>query len=422
VRARYLGHVVVAAAVFIASLATVGASAGTGVTPPSQDAFYRYAGQTPLSRIAPGTPLRTRPVTVGADTSQTPLPAEQILYRTTDATGHAVASVTTALLPATGTVAPKVVAYLSFYDALASKCDPSYTLRGGDPGSANKQITDLEQGVVQSLHANGYIVTVPDFEDETLDYVAGTESGMSTLDGIKATLKVLKLGTGTQVGLMGYSGGSIAADWAAELAPRYAPRVNFVGVAMGGIPVNLAHNIRYIDGSASWSDVIPAALIGISRSFHLDLTPYLSAFGHRVVATESHQCIGEFQGEYPNLTVKQLMKPQYADIAHVPIFHQILNKLIMGSAPGHPAEPLLMVAGNSDGTGDGVMVAKDEQQLAAEYGRQGVPVQFEELQGLDHNATGAAFLGQAFPWLASRFVGAPPISHAATMPLGGSAQ
>jgi hypothetical protein len=352
-------------------------------------------------------------VTLGLDTKQTPLPAEQILYRTTDATGHAVASVTTVLLPATGTVAPRVVAYLSFYDALTSKCDPSYTLQGGDPGSANEELTDVEQGLVNTLHAQGYIVTVPDFEDESLDYVAGTESGMSTLDGIKATQNVLKLAAATPVGLVGYSGGSIAADWASELQSSYAPKVHLVGTAMGGIPANLAHNLRYIDGSDSWSDVIPAAMIGISRAFHLDLTPYLSAWGRSVVATESQQCIGDFSGEFPNLTVKRLMKPQYADLVNVPVFKKILDKLVMGSAPGHPSDPQLMVWGNSDGTGDGVMVAADEKALAAQYCGQGVPVWSAQLPGLDHTPAAAGFFGQAFPWLASRFVGAPAPSNCA---------
>jgi hypothetical protein len=399
-----------------------GATAATssGIPSPSHDPFYRYTGQTPLSRIPPGTPLRERPVTLGLGTNQTPLPAEQILYRTTDSAGHAVASVTTVLLPASGTADPKVVAYLSFYDALSNQCDPSYTLRGGNPGPANEQNAKLEQGLVNSLHQDGYIVTVPDFEDETLDYVAGHESGMSSLDGIKATLTVLKLATSTPVALIGYSGGSIASDWASELAPRYAPHVHLIGVAEGGVPVDPAHNIAYINGSPSWSDVIPAALIGITRSYHLDLTRYLSAYGRKIAAAESHECIGQFLGAYPNLTVKQIMKPQYANITHVRVFRKILNALIMGSVPGHPAEPLLMVAGNSDGTGDGVMVAGDEQKLAYEYCHRGVPVDFQELKGKNHQEAGLAFLPQAFAYLASRFAGTPAPSNCPLIPPGNS--
>jgi hypothetical protein len=68
---------------------------------------------------------------------------------------------------------------------------------------------------------------------------------------------------------------------------------------------------------------------------------------------------------------------------------------------------MLVVAGNSDGTGDGVMVAADEAHLAAEYCSQGVPVSYVELQGVDHTNAGAAFVPHAQAWLASRFAGLP---------------
>ncbi|HEY2273691.1 MAG TPA: lipase family protein [Jatrophihabitantaceae bacterium] len=415
--AHYMGRRLLALACAITGAASLclvanasaapGSSAAATPKRPAHDRFYRYRGTKPLSKIAPGTPLRTRTVTLALGSNSGPQSAKQILYRTTDARGHAVASVTTVLEPAGGTTAPKVVAYLSFYDALSARCDPSYTLRGGKPGSANEQNAEIEQGVVNSLNAAGYIVTVPDFENERLDYVAGTESGKSALDGIKATLTALKLKRSAPVGLMGYSGGSIAADWASELAHSYATHLNIVGTAMGGVPANLAHNLKYVNGSASWSDVMPAAMIGISRAYGLDLDKYLSKYGKKIVAAESHQCIGQFLGKYPNLTIKKLMKHKYEHLLQVPVFRRIMHKLVMGSAPGHPREPMYIVAGKSDSTGDGVMVEKDEAHLAAEYCKQGVPVDFTELQGLDHDNAGASFLTSAVPYLSDRFAGAP---------------
>lgn len=384
-----------------------GADGDSTLVRPAKDPFYRYDGATPLAQVPPGTPLKTRDVTVGLDTNETPLPAEQILYRTSDMRGKPIVTVTTVIEPVTGTAAPRLAAYLSFYDALSTKCNPSYTLRGGDPGAPNQQTADVEQGVVQALRAQGYIVTVPDFEGQRLDYVAGPESGTSALDGITATIKALELDDATPVAMMGYSGGSIAADWASELQPRHAPTMNLVGTAMGGVPVDLRHNLPYVDGTPEWSDVIPAAMIGISRANGLDLTPYLSRWGRKVVRTESHQCIGEFSGEFPGLTIERLMKPRYADVLHVPVFERLLGRLVMGSVPGHPSAPIYLMAGNSDGTGDGVMIAADQERLAAEYCRQGVPVQYQEMQGLDHTNTGAVFLTSAMPWLASRFAGVP---------------
>ena len=61
----------------------------------------------------------------------------------------------------------------------------------------------------------------------------------------------------------------------------------------------------------------------------------------------------------------------------------------MGTAPGHPAEPLLFGVGNADGTGDGIMVAGDVEALAHEYCKQGLPVTFDEYTGLPHTEAAA---------------------------------
>ena len=45
--------------------------------------------------------------------------------------------------------------------------------------------------------------------------------------------------------MIGYSGGAIATEWAAELAPTYAPDLNknLIGAAYGGVLVHPAHNL-----------------------------------------------------------------------------------------------------------------------------------------------------------------------------------
>jgi hypothetical protein len=396
-----------AAAVLTVAAFTGTSSAAPALQDPAHDAFYRYTGRTPLSRIAPGTPLKQREVTLGAMTDGTPLPAQQILYRTADAAGHPALSVTTVVLPESGTVAPRVVGYLSFYDALGPQCDPSYTLRGGDPGTANEDTGYAEQAVVYSLHAQGYIVTVPDVENTTLDFGAGAAYGRSSLDAVRATLAVLKLGAATPVGLMGYSGGSIASDWASELAPSYAPQLNIVGVAQGGMPVDFAHILTYVDGTPDWSKVMPASLIGIARSYHVDLAPYLSDYGRKVLRADAGRCIAEFAG---GITFAKLFQPQYRDPLRVPELKRLFAVTRMGTVAGHPRGPLLMVAGNLDGTGDGITIAADQRALALEYCSQGVPVTYEEVPHGEHTQVGFAFMPQAMAFLADRFAGLPPVS------------
>src|SRR5438477_11242055 len=86
-------------------------------TLPSQDPFYTYSGSTPLSTIPPGTVLKHRTVQLafGAGNS-TPIPAEQLLYRTTGQLGQPTVTVTTVLQPPSAPIVPRIVNYLSFYD------------------------------------------------------------------------------------------------------------------------------------------------------------------------------------------------------------------------------------------------------------------------------------------------------------------
>jgi hypothetical protein len=250
-------------------------------------------------------------------------------------------------------------------------------------------------------------VTVPDFEGTHLDWMAGHESGYGALDAVRATESALHVGHDTAVGLFGYSGGAVAGDWASELAPSYAPDLHLVGVANGGVPANYAHMLAYINGTSVFSAAIPGILIGLTRADGIDLTRYLSPYGLQVVRAESQVCIGSVFGHYPGLTVQQLMKPQYQDFFHVPTFERLLNEQLMGTAPGHPTEPLLLAVGNVDGTGDGAMVARDVQSLAHEYCQRGVPVQFEEYKGASHEAAGAFFEPETDAFLQARFDGLP---------------
>ena len=385
---------------------------------PSQDPFYTYSGSRPLDTIPPGTVLKHRLVQLafGAGNS-TPIRAAQLLYRTTGQLGQPRVTVTTVLRPTPAPILPKIIGYLSFYDGLGSKCDPSYTLAGGDPGdSTYAQEAEEEELLISWYLSQGDIVTVPDFEGTHLAWMTGHESGYGSLDAIRATEAYLGISRATKVGLSGYSGGSVAADWASELAPGYAPDVNIVGVAEGGIPANYFHHFAYINGTAEYSAAIPGELLGLSRAYGVDLSQYLTPLGQKVVQAESDTCIASDFGKY-QVTIKDLLLPQYQDLAHVEPFATMLGDQTMGTAKTHPREPLLMAVGNSDGKGDGAMPAADVKALARHYCRKGVPVDYQEYPGLSHIEAAAVFEPQTGPFLQARFAGVPFVNNCVTLGL-----
>jgi hypothetical protein len=416
------GRLVLLALIGLGAMVTMGAwvtPAGAATpTLPSSDAFYTYSGSTPLSEIAPGTVLKTRSTELVVDGAPAPYAAQQVLYRTSGEIGQATATVATIIKPLVSIGAVKLISYQTFYDALGSECDPSYTLQGGNPSYSDAQI---DATLLENYLRAGYTVVTSDYEGESLDWAAGQESGYNTLDGIRAAEQALGVARSTSVGMVGYSGGAIATEWASELAPTYASELNIVGVAEGGIPVDYAHNLTYINGDTDgWAGVIPAVLVGVSRAFNIDLNNYLSTYGQQVVNQVSGECINNFAGSYNGLTVQQLLKPQYQNFLAIPTFASVINHLTMGTSPGHPAEPLFMAVGNADGTGDNVMVANDVEALAHKYCEVGVPVTFSEYSGLDHEEAIAPFEASALSFLEERFAGGPAPNGCATIGNGNS--
>jgi pimeloyl-ACP methyl ester carboxylesterase len=394
------------------------AQAATAPVLPSQDPFYTYTGSTPLSQIAPGTVLKERSVSLSIEGVTVPVSTEQVLYRTTGEQGQPTVTVTTIIRPLLALLlGTKIVAYQTAYDALGSECDPSYTLRGGNPSDSTAQEEEL---AIAAYVVAGFTVTVPDYEGTNLDWGAGQESGYGTLDAIRATENYLGASSSTKVGMVGYSGGAIATEWAAELAPSYAPGLHIVGAAAGGVPVDFAHNLTYINGDDDWSGVIPAVLVSLGRAFGVNITPYLSSYGEQLTSQVSGECIASFASSYPGLTIQQLLLPQYSNPFSVPVLVTILNHLIMGTSGGIPDEPLLFGVGDSDGTGDGIMIDGDVEALAHEYCQRGVPVTFTVYPGLPHSDAAVPFEVQALTFLEGRFNGAPAPDGCASIGPGNS--
>jgi hypothetical protein len=413
IRGVVLGILAVAAA-----LALFAPVAGAAPPKPEEDPFYSYAGATPLAQIAPGTVLKTRTLSYHVVGIPLPVTAVQLLYRSTSELGEPTVNVTSVLKPPLSIGTPQVVAYQSFYDSLNPADEPSYAISGGlTLGGA---IPQVESALIGPELLAGRTVVVADTEGEKADFAAGPEYGKNTLDSLKAALAspATGLSAAKKIGLIGYSGGAIATEWAAELAPSYAPSVNskLVGAAMGGVLVDPAHNLHYIEGSLSWAGVMPMAIIGVSRAFHIDLTPYLSEYGKQLYAKLEKASIAEALGQYPGLTWAQLAKPEYPTPESIPVYVHTVNQLIMGTG-GTPTTPLLIgqgalgelegTAGNKPGIGegDGVMIAGDVRTLAREYCERGDKVQYDQY-ALGHITAAVPWIATAVPWLQARFSGA----------------
>lgn len=399
----------------LGALLAAPAAFASGPTLPTKDPFYSYSRS--LRRIAPGTILRERTVTLAENDNATPITATQLLYRTTGELGQRTVTVATVVRPTVPPGPTKIISYQTAYDALGAKCDPSYTLQGGN---SSYSTAAAEEQVILAFARAGDTVVVSDYEGERLDWGAGQESGYGTLDGIRAAEHLLKVPAATTpVAMVGYSGGSIATEFASELAPRYARGLDIVGAAEGGIPADFFHNLSYINGSPNWSGVIPAVFVGLARAFGLNLHKYLSPYGRRVVRQVRNECINSFFGAYPGLRYQKLVKHRYRQLDRIAPIVKVLDHVIM-SRSGTPRSPLFMGVGDADGTGDGVMVTADDQALAHTYCERGVPVQFHVYSGDDHTQAAVPFEVGAATFLSQRLAGLPVANGCASIAAGNS--
>ncbi|BBH18526.1 putative inactive lipase [Nocardioides baekrokdamisoli] len=421
--------------VLIALIAVIAAMAS--LLAPAQavsptDPFYRYTGTKPLSQYAPGAVLRTRTVNYSIQGLALPLKAIQILFRTTNALGAAAVGVTTVVRPlgASGPI-KQVVSYQSFYDSLNPADEPSVAIAGGS--GAGEGIANVETLLFAPLLLSGKAINIPDTEGQSADFAAGPEYGRVTLDSIRAISRTsaTQIPNTAKVALIGYSGGAIGSEWAAEQAKTYAPDVapRIVGTAVGGVLVDPAHNLTYVGGSLVWSGVIPMAIIGISRSYHINLTQYLNAYGRTVVAALQKAAIADALGHYPGLTWQKMALPAYQNPYRIPAFVNTINKLIM-STGGTPSAPLFIGQGNGGyqegtlpsakyGAGDGVMIAGDVRTLARTYCARGIRTQYVEYP-LSHIGSTALWLPQAYGWILDRFAGKTAPSSCGKIAAGNS--
>ncbi|MFC6704709.1 lipase family protein [Flexivirga alba] len=398
------------------------------------DDFFSYHGSEPLASYAPGAVLDTRTIDYHLLGIALPLKVEQILYRSTNAAGAPIANVTSVIKPPGMAKTGQAVSYQSFYDSLSVADSPSRVIAGNQrfPGGV---IPNVETALIAPMLLQGYPVVVPDTEGPTADFAAGPEYGMTTLDSIRAASAATGTGinTSTKLAMMGYSGGAIGTNWAAALAPSYAPDVNkrLVGASEGGLLVDPAHNLKYVSGAPVWAGVAPMAVAGVARSFGIDFSSYLATKGQAVMDGVQNDSIAEGLLANPFITWGQMVKPAYANPNSVKPFVDAVNKLNLGQRPS-PTTPMFIEQGAGGffegtsgskpgiGAGDGVMIAGDVRTLARQYCADGTTVKYQQQNFLSHVGTALPWAAATIGWVNDRFAGKAAPSSCGSIAQGNS--
>lgn len=249
-------------------------------TPPDEDPFYTQAA--PLPDGAPGDIINSRKSIFTFDPANlTPYPginSWQIIYQSVSATGKPIAVSGTILVPKDPWPSGDrpIIGYSTGAHGFGDNCAPSYTMSIG---------LDYETTLISNVLDMGWAVAVSDYEGLGTPgrhtYMVGASLGHVALDIVRAAQRFPEAGLSADapVGLMGYSQGGSAAGWASEIATTYAPELNIISAAIGGVAANLLDTANFLDGSSLVAFGLLAS-IGLDTAYEeLDLESYLNDRG-----------------------------------------------------------------------------------------------------------------------------------------------
>ncbi|QIS22319.1 lipase family protein [Nocardia terpenica] len=389
---RLLRALVTVSAIAAAFAGLPVAAADLGLPPvPAADPFY--AQPNSLTGASMGDVIDSRPVDVFGVPAHGPLTAWQLKYVSQDTQGTPWTTTALVLKLAQTTATPKLVAFQPWIDALDSRCNPSYQLRAG-LGYLTSTGMLGEMPNLASLLDRGYTVVVPDYLGPHNQFAAGYVEGRNTLDGIRAAENFAPAGlsgTGTPVGLFGYSGGARGTEFAAELAPKYAPELNIRGVAAGGLPTDMGASAALMNGGL-FAGIDISSAFGIARAYpELNIPAY---FKPGVEQQVSGLCQTQIVPAYAYTHLQDYTVGGSWPLGE-PAVARVLETLRAGRY-GTPAAPLYLFSGADDQ----IAPAAKTRELVEDYRARGVDVTYAEYPGTEHVLAQNAGSSAALAWLA----------------------
>jgi hypothetical protein len=365
------------------------------VTPPGEDPFSRVPEK--LDAFRPGEVLDSRRVEVRGFRRVVNADVWQVKFRSTDTRGAAVPGVTTVMIPrrpCNGAGRP-VLSYQCAIDSLGAAADPSFTLRRGN---------QWELPLMGRALRRGWAVVTTDYTGPRHAFGAGLLAARFVLDGIRAAIAFEPAGfdATTPIGLWGYSGGAQATLCAAEQHAGYAPELNIVGAAAGGITVDPATNTGTFedayDGSLL-SGIPLGAIIGISREFpDVDLLGALTPEGRAMVASAADMTVVQLFMSFPFLHWREyLTVPGVLDI---PGLRNAFEANRFGQST--PTTALYVYHGVREQN----LPIADADTFVETYRRQGADVTYRRFRFGEHVTVAAAGVPGALRFLSEQF-GAP---------------
>ncbi|MEV0252568.1 lipase family protein [Nocardia sp. NPDC050712] len=416
-RATRLAAAVTAVGILVSMSAQLTAAADTsdlriepvpGLTlPPELDEFYAPPAGI-VAAAAPGQVLRVRAIAPAFfGIAHLNVDAWQLLYRTTNSFGEAIATVTTVLKPrgARPDGGRKLLSYQIAEDSAAQYCAPSYVIQAGaipaDYVNAAEVLIPIAAGIGQ-----GWTVSLPDYEGPNSAYAASRIGAQATLDGIRAvqSFEPAQLsGVDTPTALWGYSGGTVPSSFAAEIAQDYAPELDIVGIAAGGVAAaDWAGVVRH-NNRGLYTGLVLGAFVGLANEYpelRQALRENMDPLGQLLLGSKLVLCHPMGTGVVPFYDYFSSFR------GGDPLAHPAVQRVIADNSLGQrtPSVPVYIYHAQNDE----ILPAAPVDRLVDEYCAEGAPSVTYVREFLAEHISGVlTHLPAAFHWLRDRLNGIP---------------
>lgn len=390
---------IVAATTLSGLVSAAGTIAAQPVPTPGTDPFY--AAPADLAGLADGTVLQSRPIEpfgIGLG----PLSRFwQVQYKSTDSRDRATTGVATIAVPATpwtGPGARPLVSYQLAEDSLGINCTPSYSIRAGLAAGINN--TNSEFPAAFTLLQRNWAVVLADYQGPEQRFLDGPQEAHGVLDGIRAARSFTPAGLAdSPVGLIGYSGGGFATSSAAGLQTTYAPELPIVGIAMGGLPADLAGSWRATSGTYS-AGLGLLALTALDRiAPEAGIPALLNDRGRAVLAENTRSCGVDFVAKYAFANFDDYTA--VPDLPTDPRFLALAPRIMLDN--NVPAVPTYVW----HSTGDDVLPISGTDATVQKWCAAGAQLTYRRTSTPTHGAAALTGIFDAIDYLGRRFVGEP---------------
>ena len=379
----------------------------TGPALPVDDPWY--VPPEGFESTAPGTILRSRtppyPMAAFGVAKMNVAEAHQLLYRTTNSFGDPIATVSTILIPHNADYT-KLLSYQVAQDSADPNCAPSYAfqLEAARNGPLGLVMPQAELLLMATAMDKGWVVTVPDHLGPKGTFLANALSGQAVLDNVRAALAssdLTKISPDSTVSLWGYSGGSLASGFAAELQPSYAPELKIAGAALGGTVPKIPPVIETVNKGV-FTGLIPAGIQGLSNEY-----PSIAEIIKENIISDKkppfsdtkNLCLVANIVEYLGQDIYTYTKSP--DIFTAPEVMKILDANAMGH---HTPEIPLIIYKSSN---DEVSPINATDELVTSYCDAGVNVEYKRDFLSEHGSLAILGVPDAMIWLNDRMNGVP---------------